>query len=120
MMASFRQQKNIEKQILKISENVRKKYAREPFPGIDAGDESKNRYLVKLIRVQCRLRMHKMVELSGSFGRKVRVARRRGQENAKIRVAKGKRSGRVGGEREKWARFKCSLEWEGVGTETRR
>lgn len=39
----------------------------KPFPR-EADDESKNRYLAKLTRVQCRLRMQKMVELSGSLG----------------------------------------------------
>lgn len=42
--------------------------ALKPSPRAEADDESKNWYLAKLTRVQCRLRMQKMVELSGSLG----------------------------------------------------
>lgn len=51
-------------------------------PFREADDESKNRYLAKLTRVQCRLRMQKMVELSGSLGVGRRVQRKEARGNA--------------------------------------
>jgi len=65
----------------------------KPFLRVEVDDESKNWYLAKLTRVQCRLRMQKMVGLSLlGDGRKVRVARKRGQGwCAKVRVEKSGR-----------------------------
>lgn len=82
----------------------------KPFPRVETDDESKNRYLAKLTRVQCRLRMQKMVELSGSLeGEESETARKRGQTYAKVRVEKGK-VGKIEGRREgEGAREKRSL-----------
>jgi len=80
-----------------------RKSALKPFPRAEADDESKNWYLAKLTRVQCRLRMQKMVELLGllGVGRRVRTTKKKSQGYAKVRVEKGKEDGRR--EREKSA-----------------
>lgn len=75
----------------------------KPFPRVEADDESKNRYLAKLTRVQCRLRMQKMVELSSSLwvGRRVRAAQgKEASGKAKVRVEKEK-VGKTDRERER-------------------
>lgn len=73
----------------KFAEMKGRKSVLKPFLRVEADDESKNWYLAKLTRVQCRLRMQKMVDLSSlGVGRRVRVARKRGQGCAKVRVEK--------------------------------
>jgi len=59
-----------------------RKSALKPFPRSKANDESKNWYLAKLTRVQCRLRMQKMVELLGLLG--VGTTKKKSQRYAKV------------------------------------
>lgn len=87
----------------------------KPFPRVETDDESKNRYLAKLTRVQCRLRMQKMVELSGSLvGRRVRDCKEKRADVRESPSGKGKsredRRKERGRRSERKAQFKCSLE----------
>lgn len=108
----------------KFASTKGRKCALKPFPRADANDESKNRYLAKLTRVQCHLNVCGKWWSCRAAGRRIRVAEERGQESAKIRLKKARKRKKEGKKesegREGKVQFKCSLERGGVGAETRR